>query len=220
MTLLIYRTKKFIGTIYLLGSIVMIVSCNNFKKNHSHKDEPDENITKGKILAATYCQSCHMLPDPLLLDTKNWENGVLPGMGPRLGIFNYNFKEYASSRNDHDLDKNFYPSKPVLSMQDWQYIIDYYTSVSPDSLPAQQRKKAVKKEESLFNVEIPPLKNPLPATCLVKIDTSVFPYQLIVADMISKNIFRFDNHLLLLDSFKNKSPVVDIEIHQHDIHYL
>ncbi|HKB44909.1 MAG TPA: VCBS repeat-containing protein [Chitinophagaceae bacterium] len=158
-----------------------------------------------------------MLPDPSLLDTKNWENGVLPAMGPRLGIFNYGLKEYPSSRHDMDLDKNFYPSQPVLKLEDWQHIIDYYTSVSPDSLPAQQRKYAVKKEESLFRVEIPLLKKTLPTTCLLKIDTSVFPYQLMVADMMSKNIFRFDNHLLLLDSFKSVSPVVDMEIHPHEI---
>jgi len=38
-----------------------------------------------------------------------------------------------------------------------------------------------------------------------------------VADMMNKNVFRFDNQLLLLDSFKSYSPVVDMEIHQHDI---
>jgi hypothetical protein len=212
-----HKRNKFIGFVSLLGLILMILSCNNFKKNHSHRDVPDAYIAKGKILVQTYCQSCHMLPDPLLLDSKNWENGVLPAMGPRLGIFFYGYKEYPSSRNDQDLDKNFYPSQPVLSFIDWQYIIDYYTSVSPDSLPAQQRKYAVKEGESLFKVETPLFKKTLPTTCLVKIDTSVFPYQLIVADMMSKNIFRFDNHLSLLDSFKNVSPVVDMEIHQHDI---
>lgn len=195
---------------------VFLFSCKTFKKNHSHQNVPDANIAKGRILAATYCQSCHMLPDPLLLDTKNWENGVLPGMGPRLGVFNYNFKQYPSSRYDKDLIKGFYPVQPVLSLEDWQYIIDYYTSVSPDSLSPQQRKHTVKEGKSLFKVEVPLLKKSLPATCLVKIDTTVSPYQLLVADMMSKNISRFDNHLTLLDTFSSTSPVVDIETHPHD----
>jgi len=211
-----FFTKQ-IHTFFLSSLAIFLFSCKEFKKNHSHQDIPDSNIAKGKILAAKYCQSCHMLPDPLLLDTKNWEKGILPGMGPRLGIFNYGFKEYPSSRHDKDLDKGFYPSQPVLNLEEWQYIIDYYTSVSPDSLSLQQRKYAVKKSESLFKVEMPVFRTLIPTTCLVKMDTSVFPHQLVVADMMSKNVFRFDNQLLLLDSFKSYSPVVDIEIHQHDI---
>src|SRR5205814_3455319 len=125
-------------------------------------------------------------------DTKNWENGVLPAMGPRLGIFYYGFKEYPSSRKDQDLEKNFYPSRPVLNMQDWQYIIDYYTSLSPDSLSGQQRKYRVLSNNSLFRIETSSFKNASPATCLVKIDTVVSPHKLIVADMLTKNIFRFD----------------------------
>src|ERR1700704_4378952 len=125
-----HTLKSLTGLISLLACIIIVISlsCNGFTKNQSHKDVPDENIEKGKILAAAHCQSCHMLPDPLLLDSKNWENGVLPVMGPRLGIFDHGFKAYPSSRNDVNLDKNFYPSQPALSYQDWQYIIDYYTS--------------------------------------------------------------------------------------------
>ncbi len=84
-----YITDKLIPAFFLLALTYFLFSCNDFKKNHSHKNVPDRNIIKGKRLAATYCQSCHMLPEPSLLDTKNWENGVLPAMGPHLGIFNY-----------------------------------------------------------------------------------------------------------------------------------
>ena len=210
-------TDKFLYQVLSWCTIISLFSCNNFKKNPSHKKVPDSHIAKGKVLAANYCQSCHILPDPQWLDTKSWENGVLPEMGPRLGIFYYNSKEYPSSRYDKDLDPGFYPSLPVLKFEDWQYIIDYYTSVSPDSLPAQQRKYAVKNGESFFKVEMPLLKKPEPTTCLVKIDTLNSPHLLMVADMMSKNIFRFDNHLLLSDSFKSNSPVVDIEIHKHEI---
>jgi hypothetical protein len=210
-------TNKSTLLFFLLTPAIFFSFCNNLKKNHSHKDIPDQNIAKGKKLAAIYCQSCHMLPDPLLLDSKTWENGVLPGMGPRLGVFNYGFKEYPSSRYDKDLDKGFYPSQPVLNLQDWQYIIDYYTSVSPDSLTGQKRNHAVKKGDSLFKVGIPVLEKYMPTTCLVRIDTSAFPTQLIVGDMMRKNIFRFDNRLSLSDSLKSNSPVVDLEIHKHEI---
>jgi hypothetical protein len=202
----------------LSGLVIFIFSCNNFKKNNSHASVPNANIAKGKVLAAKYCQSCHMLPDPSLLDSKHWEIGVLPAMGPRFGIFNYGFNHYPSSRNDINLDRNFYPSQPALSAQEWQYIIDYYTSVSPDSLPGQQRKYPVKDGSSLFELGIPSFKKPLlPTTCFVHIDTLVAPRQVIISDVATKNIFRFNNQLQLLDSFQNISPVVDMEVHEHDI---
>jgi hypothetical protein len=45
-----------------------------------------------------------MLPGSSMLDTKSCKNGVLPAIGPRLGIFFYGNKEYPSSiRNEnHD----------------------------------------------------------------------------------------------------------------------
>ncbi|HET6995927.1 MAG TPA: VCBS repeat-containing protein [Chitinophagaceae bacterium] len=158
-----------------------------------------------------------MLPDPSLLDPENWENGVLPEMGPRLGIFNHGFKEYCFSRNDMNLPQGFYPSGPVLSQEDWQYIIDYYTSVSPDSLGPLQRQHRVSENVNLFTVETPSIKMQPPTSCFVRVDTTVFPHQLLVADVISKNLFRFNDHLSLLDTVKTISPPVDMEIRTHEL---
>jgi hypothetical protein len=202
--------------IVLSGLIIFIFSCSNFKKNASHAAIPDSNIAKGKVLATKYCQSCHMLPDPSMLDSKHWETGVLPGMGPWLGIFNYGFTHYPSSKNDVNLDPNFYPLQPVLNAQEWQYIIDYYTAVSPDSLPGQQRKYADKNGSSLFTPTFPAFKIPLPSITLVKIDTEASVRQLIISDLVTKNIYRFNNQLNLIDTFGNNGTAVDIEIHGQD----
>jgi len=214
--ILLIRTRN-IPAFFVSLVLISLYSCKDVKKNSTHKDVPDVTIEKGKVLAATYCQSCHMLPDPSLLDAKNWENGVLPAMGPRLGIFNHGFKEYPSSRHDMDLPRNFYPSKPVLKPEDWQYIIDYYSSVSPDSLAPLQRNHPVSQNENLFAVETASLKTNPPTACLVKIDTTILPHQLLVGDMNSKKLFRFDNQLSLLDTFKTSSPAVDIEIRKQEL---
>ncbi len=138
-------------------------------------------------------------------------------MGPRLGIFYYGFNEYPSDINDPHVKQRFYPAEPVTGFQDWQNILDYYTAVSPDSLPGQERKFPVKVSNSLFKVE-QPYNNILSATtCMIKIDTTISPRRLMVADMASKNIFQFDNHLQLIDSFNTNSTVVDVEIHQHEL---
>jgi hypothetical protein len=192
-------------------------SCNDFKKNKSHENVSNASIAKGKVLAGIHCQSCHMFPDPQLLDTKSWEAGVLPQMGPRLGIFDHNTIHYPSSKNDPNLDRNFYPKKAVISADEWQSIIDYYTALSPDSLQLTKRTSAVKENKSLFIVEKPVLSERLPTTCFVKIDTFSTPRQLIISDAVSNTIFRFDNSLQLLDSFRTASSVVDMDRQQNKI---
>src|SRR5438309_7912953 len=39
-------------------------------------------LERGHRLAQTYCQSCHLFPDPALLDKATWEHGALPEMAP------------------------------------------------------------------------------------------------------------------------------------------
>jgi mono/diheme cytochrome c family protein len=80
---------------YFLFPALFFISCNNFQKNKSHQQVSNASIKAGKKLATQYCGSCHQFPEPSLLDTKSWENGVLPQMGPRLGIFFY-FHQYPS----------------------------------------------------------------------------------------------------------------------------
>src|SRR5436305_1439456 len=126
-------------------------SCKTYHRNKTFKDVPLASIKRGEALAEKYCQSCHMLPDPSLLDAKTWEKGALPYMGPNLGLFEFGFDQYPSMRGDRYLDKTYYPSKPMVQLDEWQSIMDYYTATSPDSLPAQHRDKKIKIGLPLFN---------------------------------------------------------------------
>lgn len=130
-------------------------SVKTYHKNISHAEVKDEQIAKGEILAARYCQSCHLLPTPELLDAATWENGVLPQMGPRLGIFEYIYKQYPNNSGDPNVGRDFYPSEPLMSMEDWGALMDYYTALSPDTLPPQQRKEALRADTTLFAIEKP-----------------------------------------------------------------
>src|SRR5205085_9143962 len=76
--------------------VAFLFSCNDFQKNNSHQQTPDASIVEGKKLAATYCTSCHQLPDPPMLDAKSWERGVLRQMEPRLGIFYFGYRRHPS----------------------------------------------------------------------------------------------------------------------------
>jgi hypothetical protein len=205
-------------SLLLSGIFICLVSCNRFKKNQTHQAFSESGIANGKVLAAKYCQSCHLLPDPSLLGAKNWEKGVLPNMGPRLGIFYHGSENYPSAKSDFNLPRNFYPDKPMLNKEEWQNIIDYYLALSPDSLPAAEKKQPLKTGVVQFKIEVPSFKQPLPATCFIRIDSlSPSLRQIVVSDAVTKTLYRYDKQLKIIDSFKTGSPVVDIERKQHKL---
>src|SRR5690348_14034845 len=109
--------KKLSSFIIVVYSIAFLFSCNQFQKNSTHQQTANSSIVEGKKLAATYCATCHQLPNPSLLNAASWEKGVLPETGPRLGIFYYGYERYPSYANDHNIGKNFYPSQPVISVE-------------------------------------------------------------------------------------------------------
>src|SRR6478752_4542535 len=142
--------KKFCSILIPVYILAFLISCNQFKKNGSHQQVSNSSIAAGKKVAAIYCASCHQLPDPSLLNAGSWEKGVLPQMGPRLGIFYYGYDQYPSYVNDLNIGKNFYPSQPVISLEDWQHIIDYYTATSPDSLQPAKKPAPIQLNDHLF----------------------------------------------------------------------
>ena len=151
-----------------------------------------------------------MLPSPSLVDSRSWEEGVLPNMAPRLGIFKYKFQTYPSYRYDKDIDPNFYPSSPLLTPDEWQNIIDYYVATSPDSLPGQNRSHPIKMGLPLFSVQFPHFNYKDPTSAYVKINTDSFLFPIITSDVIEKNIYFFNSHLNLMDSIQNRGPVVNM----------
>lgn len=201
--------KRFTFLFGCLFFAAFLLSCKDSSNKGSSKNISSESIQKGKVLAIKYCQSCHLLPDPSLLDAKTWEQGVLPSMGPRLGIFYYGFQEYPSFKNDVNVDPGFYPKQPVLSFNEWQNIIDYYVATAPDSLPAQERKHSIQNILPLFSVEQPKFSFNEPATLFIKIngDSS---YSLIATDALRQKIYFFNKQLDVKDSIGFKGPIVDI----------
>lgn len=205
---------------FVLLSVIFYVgffsSCKSYHRNSAHKEVSTASIKKGEALAKIYCQSCHQLPDPSLLDTKSWEKGVLPGMGPRLGIFSFGYETYPYVR-DRNIDAHFYPSQPVMPLNDWQNILDYYIATSPDSLPAQKRKERIKTGLSLFQVQIPSLNYEESATCYVKINTKDSSHPIIISDAIKQKLYFINRDLAATDSVSDVGAVVDIDFLKNNL---
>lgn len=206
------KNRIYIGVIFgsiVISALVFLPACKRYHRNQSHAAISESSIRQGESLAQLYCQSCHALPDPALLDAKSWERGVLPQMGPRLGIFNYNFQQYPSNRGDTNL-KGYYPASPVLRLDEWQHILDYYTATSPDSLPGQSRSRPIKKELPLFKAEIPAFRYDMPATSLVRIDSLGGNPALLLFDIHQEMLYRLNTALQRIDSLAVKGAIVDV----------
>jgi hypothetical protein len=136
--------------------VILFYSCNNekpFYRNMSHSSVSLQSIEKGSVLSRRYCQSCHLYPDAGLANAASWEKGILPNMGPRLGIFHHDMESYPSSKFDKIMDSNVYPAAPLMSSEEWQNIIDYYIATSPDTLPPQKREHSILKDSLTFSVQ-------------------------------------------------------------------
>lgn len=189
---------------------VLLASCERYHRNRSHAAVSLSSIREGDRLAKVYCQSCHLFPDPSLLDSKSWETGVLPGMGPRLGIFYHNFQQYPSSRRDSNVSKDYYPAAPLLTQEEWQHILDYYAATSPDTLPAQQRPRPILNGLSLFEAVTPARSYDIPASTMVRIDTGATCRGLYVFDVHYRNLVRYSPALQPMDSLQVDGGIVDM----------
>jgi hypothetical protein len=94
----------------------------------------------GEALAHIYCQTCHLFPDPSLLDKQTWVNGALRRMAPLLGAAKVNYEK----RPDAQILKeaHIYPDVPLISEQDWRAIMQFYyenASAAPLSQKAQPK---------------------------------------------------------------------------------
>jgi hypothetical protein len=101
-----------------------------------------ETVATGEELAKQYCSSCHLFPEPKLLDKKTWKENVLPNMGWRLGI-KQDGKHPLEEMNPDEAalvrKLQVYPSAPLIDVKDWNLIVEYYISKAPDEplpLPA------------------------------------------------------------------------------------
>ena len=137
-----------------------------------------------------------------MLNAKSWDHGVLPQMGPRLGIFFYGDQHYPSYINDFNVGKSFYPSQPVISLIDWQHIIDYYTATSPDSLLPAKKPIPIQINDSLFQAIQPEFHYSTPTVSFIKMEPNK---ELMVCDAFIKKTFLFDSALQLKDSLNIKA---------------
>ena len=202
--------------------LVLLYSCNNTPKQEPYTPPKPQNLS-GKVLAQTYCGSCHQVPEPSMLDKAIWEKGVLPNMAYRLGIDQDYFKLFANADADEMqivLGTGIYPEHPQLAMEDWEKIKKYYLDNAPEKPIKQEAKPKVK--VGLTDFVVKPLKvlgDESPRITLVKFNPE--SQEIYVAWRgFSNFIKKYNTKLLKTDSITVQSAVSDIVVKKESLNIL
>lgn len=144
----------------------------------------------GDALAHIYCASCHLFPEPDLLDKKTWSEQTLPRMSIRLGLAPEEIERHAEA----NLLKatGVFPALPMMADRDWKAIVNYYLQAAPEKPLPQGPRAEIAVGLSLFDVEKPKHKMPVPSTTMVKISERDRRVYLGDAETKSLGIYTFD----------------------------
>jgi len=194
----------------LLIVSISIIGCQSSSRNESYVNVSEASIGKGKKLAGQYCQSCHQLPSPKLLDAKTWKTGALPAMGPLLGIFNHDGQSYTYHGDMQMMGPGYLASHPKVTKEEWQHIVDYFTATSPDKLPPQKRNEKISEKLPLFEVLSSKLNYANSHISFVKIREHK-KASVVASDAIIFKTYLLNSRLSPIDSLITDGPIVDIK---------
>ncbi|MCC8425463.1 VCBS repeat-containing protein [Mucilaginibacter sp. UR6-11] len=209
---------KMVVIILLALMVTILIQCNSEPGKPAILTSPvtftEADVTKGKILAAGYCQSCHKLPDPALLDKETWRSHVLPVMGLYLGIQPAALVNNMSRSPQDDL--NYMPDSAMMDTVKWKQIVAYYTAKAPTHLPTPNRPLPLH-QLPFFKIQPTAAEwySTISTASYVKIDTSVSPHRLIVNDGISNRLTVLNDKVQKLKSYTLDGAIVDMQFQKN-----
>jgi hypothetical protein len=197
----------------LLSAIIIFVYKPNETNLPSETFDPTqattEMINRGQEIAKGYCQSCHRFPDPNLLSKDIWISQTLPAMGPLLGVFEYNGREYPYSKSEHT-PAGYYPKYAMLSLDDWNALLNFYYHNAPDSLPVSTGHRKIEIDQLFFKPSVPNYTSQTPPTATAaKLDSK--NKHIYVSDVDGSTLLIFDQELNLEQSLVQSETISDIE---------
>jgi hypothetical protein len=155
-------------------------------------------------LAKTYCSTCHLFPEPALLDKKSWMQGVLPQMSLRMGLDISKLPGAAPGELAEILKA--LPPHPMVSEEEWKAIGDYYAAQAPDSLAQPTENTSFPLEQfSVSLVSLPVIKSNM----LTMVRQDPFTKAVYVGTRNAK-LYRLRSFPFPTDSVSLGSPVSDI----------
>jgi FG-GAP-like repeat len=185
------------------------------QKNHPFSPETAlyQDTTKGKMLAIKYCASCHLFPEPNLLDKETWTKNVLPNMGLRLGLKDAGENPYtdlAEADQKRLKELAIYPETPLLTTEEWTAIVRFYEQNAPSALQVSAADiYPIAADLPLFKPALLTLfSKKVPQTTLLKFDKATT--QLYVGDA-QNELYVADSSFRLKKTWQTASPATDID---------
>lgn len=179
------------AVVFSIIIVILLYNCDG-GKNFINK-----NSEEGYQLASTHCKTCHKFPEANLLDKKTWANYVLPKMAGLLGFMYMDGGTYIEKSEEE-----------IIPLEDWNKIIKYYLSESPDDLETPN-KEAIVVGLNLFKPEISKYNLENPTTTYV----GILPGKnhLLFADGITENLYWLNQQNTLIDSVEVGVGLVNIQ---------
>jgi hypothetical protein len=175
------------SSIWLFGITVCfwgIICCTSGERQQDHFEK---DADPGETLARKYCTSCHLFPEPGLLDKNTWTDHALPAMAHRFGI-------YTDRSRDSLLEKgiarriveqaNVFPVVQTISDDEWELIKEFYRTRASNQL-ANIADTIPVEHSSHFQAQVPKFSISHPAVTAFAYDEN--KRQLYVADCSREN---------------------------------
>jgi FG-GAP-like repeat len=116
-----------------------------------------QNKNLGEDLSKAYCGSCHLTPDPKLLDRKSWEIGVFPLMEVFVGRRSLDSLKIPFGDKERIRATGIIPSQPLISEDNWNEIVKYYLKNAPEKLEIPKDTNRYQPLEKLFDIQSLPI---------------------------------------------------------------
>jgi len=202
---------RYYPVLILFFAAALFYQCNDTVKRPASAIQSSD----GESLSKIYCASCHMYSEPELLDKSTWGNFVLIRMGAFMGIYR-DGTQYVDKLPSQWMEPgvggqrvanaNVYPEEPLLDLEEWEKIVDFYMRNAPDKMSAPKR--------SEINVGVPGFesrvfadkKDILPVVQAIAVDAST--KEVYAAQYQGGGITKFNQNGRKLDQAKNESLVV------------
>ena len=200
-----------VSHLLLLASVV--VTLGQIAPQSDSSPHQSTDAARGGQLARIHCQTCHLFPEPHLLEKKTWINGALPRMAPFLGAANINFE----NRPDGKILKeaNIFPPAPLLSESDWRAINHFYHLHGEEpERPRTQRK--IDQSLTLFDPHPLPYPGSSHVASLVRIDSGKSRVFIGNAGRPSLDLASLSGELL--SRVELESPPVDMAVRPEGIY--
>jgi hypothetical protein len=153
---------------------------------------------KDERVAQRACGSCHVFPPASLLPKATWSKDILPQMAFRMGL---EFTELGKlSEADQEQVLITLPTKPMVTLVEWEAIKRYYQSAAPDSLVTTTPEIT----DRLDNFDVEPYKlNVFPMNTSITPDTA--HHRIFVGTRHNK-LYVLNSSFATVDSFRLTSP--------------